>query len=169
MGYRFNDNPPKPENNLPKYAVRNGATLDLNFECYYLDQEGCHDPNYHDHIGWPSPDNPDAICQMMPPHYPDPRIPGKPVLVNNKTEIHLEEEGYTQAIVVFDDIEEASGVIGTAEIDDYIVKVHFDTNYPAFEDKPIDLRFTVFVSSPDARNAVCHGMLSVLPGSPFGA
>lgn len=165
MGYRFDDNPPKPEDHLHRFPIRNGATARIAFACYYL--QG-HNPKMHDHIGWPNPDSPDHICQIQSNF----KLYG----LNEKTidfqDIHLIDEGYTDAAIKFDDQDNAQYVDASAWIDpndDNIVRIKVDTNFPVFEDKPIDMRFTVFVRNDytDTTDAVCHGMLTVLPGSPY--
>ena len=64
MGYRFNDKPPKPEEHLRTFDVRNGAQMRATFGCYYAHKG--HDPKVHDYYGWPDPRHPDDICQMLP-------------------------------------------------------------------------------------------------------
>ena len=55
--------------------------------------------------------------------------------------------------------------------DDWIVRLSVKADCPTFSDKPQDVRFTVFVKRPDTEHeqidAVCHGILTVLPGSPY--
>lgn len=165
MGYRFNDNPPKPEDHLHRFAVRNGATAKIAFGCYYLMG---HDSKMHDHVGWPSPDNPDHVCQIQSNF----RLYGLKEKTVNLQEIHLIEEGYTETSIEFDDQENAQYLDASTwidEDDDNIVRVKIDTDFPMFEDKPIDMRFTVFVRNDEAdvTDAVCHGMLTILPGSPY--
>lgn len=172
MAYRNNSTPPpKPEDMLPRYFVRNGATLDLVFRCFYFDPDLWHDPRYHDYMMWPAPNYHGVPCQMETPRYPIPwaHKPARRV-AGDQDPIHLTEEGYTEAIVVFEDEEAAADVEASAyfdEEDDYIVVAHFDTSYPSFSDKPKELRFTLFVSREGCRDAVCHGILVVQPGAPY--
>ena len=165
MGYRYNDNPPKPEDNLIRFAVRNGATAKIAFGCYYL--RG-HDSKLHDFVGWPNPSNRDAICQELSNF--------KLFKSKNKTveleEIHLLEEGYDEAAVAYESSEHAQYLITEANIDeddDNIVRVRITANLPEFSDKPIDVRFTVFVrkSSETKIDSVCHGVITILPGAVY--
>ena len=165
MGYRFSDNPPKPEDHLRRFTVRNGTIMRLAFGCFYLYG---HNNKYHDHIGWPNPSSPDHICQDTSNMrlYP----------FKNKTvsfdEIHLTEEGYDEAVVAYEDDENLQYLETTAFIDndnDSVVRMNVAANLPSFEDKPVDLRFTLFVKKEDgsAIDAVCHGIVTVLPGAPY--
>jgi len=173
MGYRTLDKPPKPENMLRRFAVRNGASIRIAFGCYYL-SEG-HDPHYHDYIHWPAPNyHPGAICQMRPirnlPRRIENMIDLKPVGLDH---IHLIEEGYTQAAIAFDNPEFEGNVdivdCLIDEDDDYIVRVKALTHFDLFEDQPKESRFTVFIKKQDGSeiDAVCHGIMVVLPGSPY--
>lgn len=165
MGYRTYDKPPKPEDHLRKFAVRNGAIVKLAFGCYYLEP---HNVAFHDHIGWPNPDNADHICQERN----NLRFYGWPGMSGELDEIHLIEEGYTEAAVSYEDEEQAAHLITEAWIDeevDNIVYMKVKADYPTFNDKPLDLRFTLFVKKHDgsAIDAVCHGFISVLPGASY--
>lgn len=173
MAYRLdNTPPPKPENFLPKFAVRNGATLRVALGCYYL-TEG-HDPHFHDYINWPAPNyHPGAVCQMTP-------IRNLPRRIRNLADfravemerIHLLEEGYTNVTLKFDDSDFASHVANiSCEIDpddDYIIRMTLSARFDLFEDKPKESRFTLFACRPsdDRHDAVCRGVVSVLPGPP---
>ena len=174
MAYRLdNTPPPKPEDMLRRFAVRNGATMRIAFGCYYL-SEG-HDPDYHDYIHWPAPNyHPGPICQMKPVRDLPRQIRNiadfKPVGLDP---IHLLEEGYDEVAVAFDDPDFASNIdIQDCLIDqddDYIVRLKVLAHFALFEDKPKESRFTVFVRKDDnsAVDAVCHGIMVVLPGSPY--
>ena len=170
MAYRYNSEPAeKPEDMLPRYSVRNGATIDIVFKCYYYTPGQGHDPHYHDYIGWPDPHHPGHACQMATPRDVDPRLP-QPVLrtLDDQVPIHLTEEGYTETVVVFDE-DVSDGITCSASIgseDDYIVTAHFDTSFDTFEDNPKEYRFTLFVINGSIRDAVCRGILVVQPGSP---
>ena len=169
MAYRVIDNPPKPEDMLLMFPVRNGAIARIAFGCYYLGNG--HDPHYHDHKHWPTWDyHPGSICQMPPPRNRF-RWLRHGVIVDMER-IHLIEEGYDQATVSYEDNTIAQHLSTKAwidESDDYIVRMNIGANLDTFSDKPIDIRFTVFVSKSDgsARDAVCHGILTVLPGGAF--
>ena len=173
MAYRYNDKPPKPEDMLRRFDVRNGATMKASFGCFYFVPQPGHDPHYHDYINWPAPNYHGEPCQMKTPRDIDPRFP-KPVLRTDGdlVPIHLADEGYTEAAVSFDDDDLAENLTATATIDtdeDHVVKLNVTTDFPTFKDKPIEIRFTVFVkkSSTGVKDAVCHGILVVLPGSPY--
>lgn len=165
MGYRFNNNPPKPEDLLKRFDVRNGAIMRAAFECYYA-KEG-HDTQMHDHLGWPYPGHPDDICQM--PQYPNehPRN-HKPTVFEP---IKLIDEGYTDAYVAFEDNDAMASFEATAWIDEEnqnIVRMKVHPSLTTFTDKPKDFKFTLFIKKSDnsSIDAVCYGIISVLPGRP---
>ena len=165
MGDRFDNRPPKPEDHLRKFPVRNGAIMRIAFGCYYLHG---HNPKMHDFVGWPNPDKPDAICQELS-NFKMWKYRDKTIELD---EIHLIEEGYEDVAVSFED-EDTSQYLDVNEWiyseDDNIIRMTAAANFPTFSDKPIDLRFTIFVKEPDdsAIDAVCHGVITVLPGSPY--
>lgn len=167
MGYRYDsDTPPKPEDHLRKFTIRNGAVMRISFACYYLNG---HSPAFHDHIGWPAPDRVDDSCQSvsnMKLHFP----------FRNKTidmiPIHLLEEGYVHASVAYEDEEMAEHMTTRAwidEDDDNIVRMSVHADFPTFHDKPLENRFTIFVANEDGTviDSVCHGFVTVLPGAPY--
>lgn len=173
MGFRYNTTPPpKPEDHLRRFAVRNGAIMRVSFGCYYFSRG--HDPRYHDYINWPAPNyHPGEICQMDPPRSIAPWMrnpkPGMPIQLDA---IHLTEEGYTDIAVSYEDSDNAAYLTTEAwidEDDDYIVHMKVNANFATFSDKPKDLRFTVFAKKSDgsAIDAICHGIVTVLPGSPY--
>lgn len=168
MGYRVNKIPLKPEDMLPTYSVRNGATLQLYFECYYMEPEYGHDPHFHDYIGWPSPTHPGSSCQMKTPRDQFRWLSdGKIVQESEPVPIDLTEEGYTTVSVVFDHPDE--NITATGIIDDelpYMIDLKVDVQLPMFEDKPIEKRFTLFVNRTGASDAVARAKLSILPGAP---
>lgn len=170
MGYRFSDNPPKPEDHLRRFPVRNGAVMRLAFACYYM--KG-HNPDLHDHLGWPNPDYPDTICQERS----NMRLFGMKHKTIELEEIDLIEEGYDSVQVTFEDDEMAQHLSIETWIDEddpNIVRLLVFAGFPSFSDKPIDVRFTLFVSKSNeeipsremARDAVCHGVFTILPGNP---
>jgi hypothetical protein len=154
MGYRVEKKPPKPEDLLPTYPVRNGATLYADFECYYVEPKMGHDPHTHDYLGWPDPHNTGDACQMLPPRdrfrwrydgaimKPDEPIP----IILHSTDADIEDEGYSQECsVVFDQPDER--ILATAWVDEDIpnlIKMVISPQLPVFEDKPIEKRFTLF-------------------------
>lgn len=183
MGYRVEKKPPKPEDLLPEYPVRNGATLYADFECYYVEPKMGHDPHKHDYMGWPDPHKIDTICQMRPPRdrfrwrydgaimKPDEPVP---ILLYSKDE-DIDDEGYEQDLeVVFDHPDER--IMAAAWIDKDIpnlIKLVISPQLPMFEDKPIEKRFTLFAKRPLDEgpsgllsDAIVRAKLIILPGAP---
>ncbi len=169
MGYRMKDRPPKPEDHLPRFAIRNGATFKTRFVCYYFTPKKRHDPLYHDHVGWPEPKRPDDSCQMLPPRYPIVGFP-RPVIrtKDDLTPIKLQDEGYSGITVSVD--EEYSEFLNAEAVldEDDSIRIFISTAFPEFKDKPIDVRFTVYAHNPTEHliDEVCHAILSVLPANP---
>lgn len=172
MGYRFEDMPKlTPEDTLPRFEVRNGAILDVAFPCFYLDVIDEHDSKYHDHVGWPSPTHVDCICQY----------PGSGMVridFDNPHPIDLTSyyEGYDDAIVVMD--ETVPELELTTRIDSEetnVVYLRAKAEFDAFEDKPKEYRFTIFVHAParvyqlkqqpERLDQVIRGIIVVLPGN----
>ncbi len=170
MGYRYGP-PPKPENMLHKFDVRNGAIMRMAFGCYYA--ENGHNRAFHDYVGWPDPRNPDHICQVKPVYdrhwhpFPNSKRPIK------MTPIQLLDEGYRYVSVSFEDEEIAQHIIVTrAEIDSEdqnIVRVSMRADFPVFHDKPLQTRFTVFIADEleTTIDAVIHGIVVILPGMTY--
>lgn len=164
MGYRFDRPEGEPEDIANRFKVRNGSTLRAAFACYYFKP---HDPKAHDHAGWPNPDQPDMTCQLV-------LVDGH--LTNGEIiPIDLVAEGYKDAAVAFEPDEYEDYVEAEAWIDQddrNIVRMHAAVSIPAFQGRPHIMRFTVFArkpveGKPDQIDAVCHGTMMVLPGSPF--
>ena len=161
MGYRYDDKPPKPEDHLLRLAVRNGATLRAAFGCYYLKH---HNPSRHDYAGWPNPHKIDRICQAVGST--------KLLKINEDNavleKINLSEEGYDTAIIEFEESDAvqyfSSNRAYFDSMEPNIVRIAVRPNLPDFTDKPVDVRFTLFISNVDTVDAVCHGMITILPG-----
>ena len=158
----------KPENMLPVYPVRNGATLLLDFECFYVDPHFGHNPHFHDHVGWPDPHHPGNACQMKTPRDQFRWLSNGQIMeYGEPVAIDLIKEGYESVTVVLDHPDEE--IVASGFIDDELhnlIVVRFDVSLPMFEDKPIDKRFTIFVNSDDQTDAVARAVLSILPGAP---
>lgn len=175
MGYRYNipldknDEPIKPENMLLRFDVRNGAVMRVAFDCRYCTKD-------IDHPFWLFPRYPgDTAVARRSNGYPyyrwrDVRWPYE------NTPIDLTDDNEfspgAQVIIEFEDNAPVeAGYIkwyGMVDSEDTnIIRIGVKTNFPVFSDKPIENRFTVFICNPDNEymsDAVCHGILVVLPG-----
>lgn len=173
MGYRYNiptdknGEPPKPEDMLPRFEIRNGAILRIAFKCRYLLHNHEHPMYVYPHIAG------DVALLRRENHRPYDRLSQAEFPVKSEP-INLlsEEEQYQSNAYVM--IEEDDGYItvDSAFIDGEepsIIRIALNVQYPEFHDKPIEKRFTVFISSEsrDRIDAICHGMIVVLPGKPF--
>ena len=169
---------PKPEDMLPRFAIRNGATLKMTLDCYYLDPKETHDPHYHDHINWPSEDyHPGPICQMVPPRDPRPWFPF-PIMRtrDDVSPIDLRGAGYIDLDISFDESDVLDHVETRLSFDteagENVIRVYISTNFDTFSDKPVETRFTVFAIRQDGtyeiKDELVRGILVVLPGNPSG-
>lgn len=183
MAYRNpSQKPPNPECLLNRYIVRNGATLKLDFDCYYMVPG--HDPHYHDYKNWPAPNyHPGDVCQILPPRDIPRFMTARDMLYGRPCEvapIHLLDEGYSEAVIVFEDTAKAAHVTTETwidEEDDNIVRLRLDAMFDTFTTDPIELKFTLFVkktyTDPETnitrttKDAVEHGIIVVVPGAPY--
>ena len=171
MGYRYNrpdinEEPPKPEDELMRFDVRNGAWMKLAFDCRYCMKDVNHPmwifPRYPGDVAVARKSNGSPYY-----HFDDIAWPyeTKPIIFH--------EEGYDKVTVALEDSQYAEYIEVEGSIDEInepnIVRVRFHPNFPTFHDKPIETRFTVFVhgTEDDLINAVCHGILVILPGPNF--
>lgn len=174
MGYRLTDKEFNPEDYLPRFYVRNGAQIQIVLNCYYYTPEGMppafyyRDP-HHEPVAW---------NDFYPePWKPQPKFPDMAHLPEDFTEIDLVAEGYTGGVTVsWDDEDELYDTsrqtynIGTITriIDDdpNVVSCKVSTNFATLEEEK-ELKFTIFVKNENTYNdAVCRGILVVLPGPP---
>lgn len=147
-----------------RVTVHNGATAHLAIPCWYQEVQKPvrakhHNVHWHHHVGWPSPNHPDHICQLAYEgrHYGH-RCPlghdhchktcSHYIDMRNIMPIHLlsEYENYQTARVVFDN--KPNGLTAQAwidEIDDWVVRVLFGAELPEAITEHIDCHFSVFV------------------------
>lgn len=180
MAYRIdNTPPPKPENMLPKFEMRNGAIIDIAFPCFYLDVITAHDSHYHDHVGWPAPNYPGQACQYIdgvPFHEHANEFERIDFTHPHPINLTSEYEGYTDTYVVLD--EDVQGLTLSTEFDDdepNVIHLRVKALLDFFEDKPKEYRFTVFVHAPartyedkqwpERIDQVIRGVIAVLPGN----
>ena len=168
MAYR-NDIPPAPDPDdlLPRFFVRNGATMKVTFGCYYAGRG--HDPHTHDYMNWPAANAvPEGACQMVPPRdmvrWSDGLVAGSPAHLEP---IHLLEEGFNDLATIFDDEDYQSAfdpATDFSEMQDNYIVLTLWANIASFTGKPKEFKFTVYASSQDKIDAVCRGILVILPG-----
>lgn len=171
MGYRYNTpekiepNPPEEDYMLPEFQIRNGAILRIAFKCRYV-------LHNHDHPMYVYPHLAGDIALLRrenhAPYYKlsQAKFPLKYTPINLVNEgydptakvVFEEDDGHIQVIDASVDIEEPS-----------IIRIAMNVQYPEFTGKPIKKHFTVFMKSYDEQriDAVCHGVVAVLPGTPF--
>lgn len=178
MAYRLdNTPPPKPEDMLYKFQVRNGAIVDIAFPCYYLDVLQAHDSHYHDFMGWPAPNYPGQACQFVTGLSEN---AGEYEVVDftdpHPIDLTSDYEGYTEAYVVLD--KEISGLTVSAWIDEVntnVIYMRIEAAIDFFEDKPQEVRFTLFAHAPEHTedeitvkekiSEVIRAKIAILPGN----
>ena len=172
MGYRYNiptdrnGEPPKPEDMLPRFEVRNGAILRIAFKCHYLLHTHDHPMYVYPHVAG------DAALLRRENHQPYDRLSQAKLPVETKP-IDLVDENYNGVAVTIEEDELAEYIdvtdayIDTAEPN--MIRISLKTSFPNFHDIPKEARFTVFIinDNQNAIDAVCHGILVILPGKPL--
>ena len=201
MSYRIKEKPkPKPRRTFEdastpsKIYIQNGTTSYLAIPCWYVEvappyKAHCHSRQHHDHVGWPSPNHPDHICQAWDlahsccsfnrhkhhcdhcKHYLD---------MDRMVPIHLLAEGYKNINVAFKNPPE--GLTATANIDDskdivdskryirdWIVRIKLEAKCKDAIDESIDTKFAVFATGTlkggkEVSDVVARGILEILPG-----
>ena len=167
MAYRITEEF-NPEDYLPRFYVRNGATVKMAFDCYYwtplLRPEHYHRDPHHEPVPWSSFD---PVYGKVNPRFPDMSRP------EDFTEIDLSAEGYTNASVIYDDTTISSNLTTTTTFDDNeanVVNCKVKANLPKFQDDAKETKFTVFVTgSSGLQDVVCRGILVILPGPPYSS
>lgn len=167
-----------------KTLVQNGATAYLAVPCWYMEvrhpqHTHLHDRDWHDHIGWPDPRNPDCSCQNSYAVYGTPYLYNytkegwnhiRPYLdLSNCYPIHLKEEGYTDVEVAFANPPEGLTASGSIrDTDDWVVRFLLHPMCPSAIEEDVDVSYTVFVTGQingkPRRDVVAKGTLRILAG-----
>ena len=193
MGYRIKEKPepPKPRRTMQDTTtestvyVQNGTTAYLAIPCWYLEVEPpkrahYHSRQHHDHVGWPSPNHKDHICQSwdfahsccsFDKHKHECDHCERYLDMDRLIPIHMLQEGYTDIEIAMIDAPDGLKVSGYIdEKKDWIVRILFDAKCEdALEDKLV-VRFSVFANGDlgnrPVSDIVADGILEILPG-PF--
>lgn len=186
MSYRIGEPKPKrPNRTLQKlttpaqFYMINGTILNIALPCWYQEIIGPmrakhHCYHWHDHVGQPSPNHHDHVCQVHDfAHYHHKHHPHHThhdlhhyIDMKNLIPVHLLEEGYTKVHVsTVEDYEglEFDGFIDT--IDDWIVRVDVKAYLEEAITEPIDVKLIVKVSNEaeDKVDVVFIGKLRIMP------
>lgn len=179
MGYRIGEPKPRPPRRdvqdvaTPmKIYVHNYCTARIAIPCWYDEvvapTPAClHDRMMHDHLGWPSPNHPDRVCQDW--DFVAPPRPGRLTFAYNMgrvSPIHLTEEGYT-TVEVRCGTSDSGDVVVSGFIDpddDWVVRVNLQPKFARTEE-PVELDFSAYVvnESENRTDLVCLATLVVLP------
>lgn len=190
MGYRIQEKPkPKPHRNVEGTAtastvfVQNGAIFNYAIPCFYVvverpERAHCHNRTHHDHVGWPSPNHPDHICQSWDfahsrcSRYTDRHHCGHCadfIDMGMLRPIHLHKEGYMSISVALDDAPEGVRVDGYIDTKrDWIVRMRVAAETDAALKEKVRIPYTIFASGPisgsESRDVIARGTIVVLPG-----
>lgn len=174
MGYRYDDIPhdmkhlpPEEDCMLPEFRIRNGAILRIAFKCRYVLHNHDHPMYVYPHIAG------DVALLRRENHNPYDKLEYAtfPLEYSPIDLLSVEEDYDPNAQVVFEEddghIEVISAYIDPEETS--IIRISMSVQYPEFIGEPIRKHFTVFVrsNSGDRIDAVCHGVVMVLPGKPY--
>lgn len=167
-----------------KTFIQNGATAYLAIPCWYQEirhpqHTHVHDREWHDHIGWPSPDNPDNSSQASYAigrtlySYDSERQgwvhPGRYLDMSTMFPIHLIQEGYTNVEVAFVNPPEGLNAKGYLDPDsDWVVRFLINPMCESAITEDVDVSYTVFVTGEingmHRRDVVAKGTLHILAG-----
>lgn len=187
MGYRIGEHKhQEPRRTLDDVTtpsnifIINGEISRLAIPCWYFvidppKRAHHHNRMHHDHIGWPSPNHPDHICQSWDfassccshdsnKHHCD--HCSMFIDLSKLAPVHLLSEGYTHAVIEFD--EDIDGLIADCDIDnhdDWIIRININAKCKDAIKEKIKIRYTIFVGNEDELNDVAAtGFLTILPG-----
>lgn len=186
MSYRVNGAPPPIKNRTVQKTVTpitfymtNGATADIAFPCWYHEvpypQRAIpHSQQWHDHVGWPSPNHRDHICQhwdfsshVCGHHgHHECRHCADYINMEHIYPIHLTEEGYEKVEILVS--EQVDGIVGKGWIDekeDWVVRCHFSGSTTKALEEPFVFHFAVTVNCAELNktDTVVLGRLVVMP------
>lgn len=171
--------------------LTNGEGCRLAFPCYYQEilppvyvQHHCRD--WHDHIGMPSPNHPDHICQdwefawhhrdgygptshhaIHRRYFDDRHICDNYLNMDSLAPIHLIDEGYERIFVQVSD--SVSGLTAKGwidEEDDWLIRILVHANIPNL-DKKFETKFAIRADNKSLNkiDTVFLGRLVVLPSA----
>ena len=139
MGYRLPDKRRhlKDVASESTISVDNGTISNISIPCHYLYGEEFphHDRIMHDHLGWPSPDNPDWSCQL-PPVCCDEFV--------KLDDIDLQEEGYTSIIISL--LDPPDGLSVNGYMDREIVNLSIASLCDSVTKNDADVKFAVYAA-----------------------
>lgn len=188
MGYRIKERPlpPKPKRSTDatitpsEHYITNGTKKVFAFPCFYQEvtppvHAHLHDKHWHDHIGWPSPNHPDHICQVGAPMPYDAKFAAKHHLApfdfyldpKNLVPIHFREEGYTSFLDAWREDTHPTMTIALDEKDDWIVKASVTASMNDAIEEPQEYHFSIFgvTSDNERKDLIVLGKMIVLPAS----
>lgn len=165
--------------------IQNGATAHIAIPCWYQEikhpqHTHIHDREWHDHIGWPTPDNPDGSSQAayhLRHHAPYVynsteagwRNHGRYLNMSNLVPIHLTKEGYESVDIAF--VDPPAGLDAEGFIDpdsDWIVRFSITSMCDRAINEDVEVEYSVFVNGTinekKRRDVVAHGTLKILAG-----
>lgn len=164
--------------------IQNGAHAHIAIPCWYMEirhpqHTYIHDREWHDHIGWPTPTNPDHSSQDAyhikgaPYQYDTARGGWRNIFryldMSQCHPIHLLKEGYKTVEIAFANKPEglnASGYIDPNQ--DWVVRFDINPMCDSAIEEDIDVPYTVFVNgnfgTRKVRDVVAKGILRIVAG-----
>lgn len=179
MGYRIGEPRPRPRRRdvqdtaTPmKIYVQNWCTARIAIPCWYEEvvrpvPAHLHDRAMHDHVGWPSPNYPDHVCQDSDFASEEHRHRLAVAYdAGHVHPIHLTQEGYTEVSVHVGATDAGSiDVSGSIDDrDDWVVRLNIQPRLKRTEE-PVEVDLTAYVSNQTEHRTdlVCLATLVVLP------
>lgn len=196
MSYRINERPRKPKTRQAQALttpsdifVVNGTTTRIAIPCFYHEIRRAlpavlHDRMIHDHIGWPTPDSPDHVCQphdfAIPPGHPSRAMPHmgyagpgevkRYIDMSKVFPVHLTKEGYNKyyAKLAASISSYASATVKVDPEKDWVIRVTIKANkkFDEIDDKQAEQvgAYSIFASHPDGFvQCVTAGRLHIMP------
>ena len=151
-------------------VVDNGTISRVSIPCAYgpVHHHHCHhDRKMHDHVGWPSPDNPDDSCQIPDEHRHHHHCFDQVLAVN---EIDLKAEGYESIEVSLADPPDGLSMTGSIDYD--IVRMTIVAICPSANTENIDVPFSIYAVGSTTvddeeiqlRDVITKGILRIVAG-----
>lgn len=171
MSYRIGEpKPKKPNRTVQKLTtpseifVTNGSIADIAFPCWYQEIEHAlrarrHCSHWHDHVGQPSPNHPDHVCQPhdyahehFHHHHKDHHFHDlhRYIDMATLTPIHLLKEGYSKVIISTSEKYEGLSLEGIIdEEEDWVVRLNINADLEEAAEDPVKVKVVIKVADED--------------------
>lgn len=190
MSYRITEHPkPEPRRTVEDMAtastifVQNGTKFEYAIPCWYIivdppQKAHHHNRAHHDHVGWPSPNHPDHICQSWDFAHSCCSYDNNKHHCNhchryldmdNVRPIHLTKEGYSNIKTAIEPTAQGLSVSGSIDSKrDWIIRISINAHLTSAVKEKQEFDYAIFangtVGGKDCTDAVARGKIVVLPG-----